>query len=88
MTNLQDSIHQHRLDAERAHGALLDRDATAALAQKLQGEPAEILYALSFFEASNARAVHPAVPGLLRHESAEVRRARRWRCCRRPTCSR
>ena len=29
VTNLQDSIHQHRVDAERAHAPMLDRDATA-----------------------------------------------------------
>jgi AAA family ATP:ADP antiporter len=74
VTNLQESIHQHRVDAERAHAPMLDRDATEALAGKLRGDPAEILYALSLFEASNARSVHPAVPSLLAHESAEVRR--------------
>jgi AAA family ATP:ADP antiporter len=73
VTNLQDSIHQHRVDAERAHATILDRDATAALAQKLSGDPADILYALSVFEASNSRAVHPVVPSLLAHESADVR---------------
>ena len=72
-TNLQDSIHQHRVDAERAHATILDRDATAVLALKLRGDPADILYALSLFEASNIHAVHPAVPSLLAHESAEVR---------------
>ena len=73
VTNLQESIHQHRVDAERAHATVLDRDATEALARKLRGDPADILYALSLFEASNMRAVHPVVPSLLAHESADVR---------------
>ena len=73
VTNLQESIRQHRVDAERAHAPMLDRHATEALAQRLSGDPAEILYALSVFEASNTRGVHPAVPGLLAHESADVR---------------
>jgi len=73
VTNLQESIHQHRVDAERAHAPMLDRDATEALARKLRGEPADILYALSLFEASNLRTVHPVVPSLLAHESADVR---------------
>ena len=73
VSNLQESIHQHRLDAERAGGALLDRTASAALAQKLQGSPAEILYALSFFETWPSDGVGVAVADLLRHESPDVR---------------
>ncbi|MGE0359220.1 MAG: Npt1/Npt2 family nucleotide transporter [Vicinamibacterales bacterium] len=73
VSNLQDSIHQHRVDAERAHAPMLDRDATEALVRKLRGEPADILYALSLFEASNLRTVHPVVPSLLAHESPDVR---------------
>lgn len=73
VTNLQESILQHRMDAERAHGALLDRSAADALARKLEGRPADILYALSLFEVARADRVHPAIPGLLRHESPEVR---------------
>ena len=73
VTNLQESIHQHRLDAERASSALLDRSASVALAQKLRGSPAEILYALSFFETWPADGVQIAVADLLRHESSDVR---------------
>ncbi|MEZ5418287.1 MAG: hypothetical protein R2708_13190 [Vicinamibacterales bacterium] len=72
VTHLQDSIRQHRLDAEHAGGGLLDRSATQALADKLKGTPDEILYALSFFE-STGRALHPSVQGLLTHEAPEVR---------------
>lgn len=74
VANLQESIRQHRLDAERATGAMLDRSATEALARKLRGAPDEILYALSFFETAADAPLHPAVPGLLRHDSTEVRR--------------
>lgn len=73
VTNLQDSIRQHRLDAERASGALLDRNASLALSQKLRGTPSEIIYALSFFETWPADGVHIAVADLLRHESPDVR---------------
>lgn len=73
VTSLQDSIRQHRLEAERAHNALLDRSAAEALARKLRGEPSEILYALSFFESTFEGALHPAVPGLLAHDAPEVR---------------
>jgi len=73
VANLQDSIRQHRLDAERANAAMLDRSAADALALKLQGEPDEILYALSFFEMAGNTTLHPAVPDLLRHPSAAVR---------------
>ncbi len=71
--NLQESIRQHRLDAERASGIVLDRNAGAALADKLQGSPAEILYALSFFETWPDDSVELAVTELLRHESPDVR---------------
>ncbi|MGD9904716.1 MAG: Npt1/Npt2 family nucleotide transporter [Vicinamibacterales bacterium] len=73
VSNLQESIRQHRVDAERAHAPMLDRDATEALAGKLRGDTADILYALSLFEASKLRTVHPVVPSLLAHASADVR---------------
>lgn len=73
VVNLQESIRQHRLDAERAHTAMLDRSAADALALKLQGAPDEILYALSFFEMAGNTTLHPSVPDLLRHDAPEVR---------------
>ena len=72
VSNLQDSIRQHRVEAERAHAPMLDRYATQALATQLAGSDDQILYALSLFEAANV--VHPAVPGLLAHPSSEVRK--------------
>lgn len=69
---LEDSIHQHRLDAERTRGALRDRSAAAAVARKLQGSPEEILYALAFFEDADPAGA-TTVRDLLSHPSAEVR---------------
>lgn len=71
---LQDSISQHRLDAEQASTLALDRSTADLLAKRiLTSEPGEILYALSLFEVERQRAVHPVVCGLLHHPSPEVR---------------
>lgn len=72
--NLQDSIHQHRLDAERDNAPVLDRAATEMLTARLGGDTHEIVYALSLFELAHDRAIHPAVRGLLKHPVPEVRR--------------
>jgi ATP:ADP antiporter, AAA family len=71
--NLRESIHQHRVDAERASMPVLDRDTSKLITSRLKGSPREISYALSLFEASHDRKVHPAVRGLLQHESPEIR---------------
>ncbi len=71
--NLRDSIHQHRLDTERASMPVLDRDAHALITSRLKGSTSEIAYALSLFESSRDRTVHPAVRGLLRHDAPEIR---------------
>jgi AAA family ATP:ADP antiporter len=71
--NLRESIHQHRVDTERASGSVLERSASDLIASRLNGPASEILYALNLFEVSHERAVHPAVRGLIRHESPEVR---------------
>lgn len=71
---LQDSISQHRLNAEQASTLALDRSTADLLAQRiLSSDPKEILYALSLFEVERERAAHPVVRGLLNHPSAEVR---------------
>ncbi|MCC7035409.1 MAG: HEAT repeat domain-containing protein [Acidobacteria bacterium] len=72
--NLQDSILQHRLDAERGSAPVLERMATDILSARLSGATAEIVYALGLFEMAHDRAVHPAVRGLLVHPAPEVRR--------------
>lgn len=74
VVNLRDSIHQHRLDAERASAPVLDKSTANILAARLTaGDPKEILYALSLFEIGHHQATHPAVRGLLKHPSAEVK---------------
>ncbi|MCC7178153.1 MAG: HEAT repeat domain-containing protein [Acidobacteria bacterium] len=72
--NLQESILQHRLDAERGSAPVLERMATDILSARLSGDTAEIVYALGLFEMAHDRAVHPAVRGLLTHPAPEVRR--------------
>jgi ATP:ADP antiporter, AAA family len=71
---LQDSISQHRLDAEHASTFALDRFTADLLANRiLTSEPGEILYALSLFEVERQRVIHPVVRDLLHHPSPEVR---------------
>ena len=71
---LQESISQHRLDAEQTSTLTLDRSTADLLAKKiLTSDPADILYALSLFEVERQGAAHPVVRGLLHHPSPEVR---------------
>jgi len=71
---LQESISQHRLDAEQASTLALDRSTADLLAKTiLSSDTKEILYALSLFEVERERAPHPVIRGLLNHPSAEVR---------------
>ena len=72
--NLRESIHQHRVDYERASMPVMDRDTTAVISSRLKGTTREIAYALSLFEMAHDRKVHPAVRGLLHHEQPEIRR--------------
>jgi AAA family ATP:ADP antiporter len=71
--NLRESIHQHRVDTERATAPIIERSASDLIAAQLNGSAEQILYALRLFEASHDRVVHPAVRALVRHPSAEVR---------------
>ena len=71
--NLRESIHQHRVDSERASMPVLDRDTSVLITSRLKGSPREIGYALSLFELAHDRKVHPAVRGLLNHEVPEIR---------------
>ena len=72
--NLRESIHQHRVDSERASLPVIDRDASRLISSRLKGTTHEIAYALSLFEMAHDRKVHPAVRGLLHHEEPEIRR--------------
>ena len=71
--NLRESIHQHRVDSERASMPVMDRDTTTLVMSRLKGTTREITYALSLFEMAHDRKVHPAVRGLLHHEVPEIR---------------
>jgi ATP:ADP antiporter, AAA family len=71
--NLRESIHQHRVDYERASMPVMDRDTTQMISSRLKGSTREIAYALNLFEMSHDRKVHPAVRGLLDHEQPEIR---------------
>jgi AAA family ATP:ADP antiporter len=74
VTYLGEGIHKHRLDAERAAAPVLDKFTADILAGKLSGgDPKDVLYALSLFEIGHEQATHPAVKGLLKHASPEVR---------------
>ena len=71
--NLRESIHQHRVDYERASMPVMDRDTTQMISSRLKGNTREIAYALSLFEMAHDRKVHPAVRGLLNHDQPEIR---------------
>jgi AAA family ATP:ADP antiporter len=71
--NLRESIHQHRVDYERASTPVFDRDTTQMISSRLKGNTREIAYALNLFEMSHDRKIHPAVRGLLTHEQPQIR---------------
>ena len=71
--NLRESIHQHRVDHERASMPVMDRDTTQLISSRLKGNTREIAYALNLFEMAHDRKVHPAVRGLLNHAQPEIR---------------
>ena len=74
VATLRDSIHQHRLDCERASTPILDRSTLELFAAQLRpADPKELLYALSLFEVGKQQAAHPAVRELLHHPDAAVR---------------
>jgi HEAT repeat protein len=72
---LQESISQHRLNAEQASTLAFDRSTSELLESKVRApDREEILYALSFFEAEKTRSPHPVVRNLLEHPDPEIRR--------------
>src|SRR5688500_12945361 len=71
--NLRESIHQHRIDHERAMMPVMDRNTTQLISSRLKGDTREIAYALSLFELAHDRKVHPAVRGLLHHGEPAIR---------------
>lgn len=71
---IRENIHKHRIDSERASAVALDRSMAEALAAKLKAdEPADVLYALDLLEAQ-PNPLHPALHGLVSHESPAIRR--------------
>ncbi len=71
---LRAGIREHRLDAERASAAVLDRSTTNIFAANLSaGDPKEILYALSLLQVGRQATMHPAVYSLLIHPAPEVK---------------
>jgi ATP:ADP antiporter, AAA family len=74
VTNLTESIRQHRVDVEQATAPVLDRSTLDLLATSLsESDPKDVLYALSLFEMEQQRAAHPVIRALLNHSGPEVR---------------
>jgi ATP:ADP antiporter, AAA family len=74
VSQITDSLHQYRLDVERAATASMDRSASAVLAKAFDvGDPDAILYVLRAFAQSGRRPPLDAVRALLTHETAAVR---------------
>jgi ATP:ADP antiporter, AAA family len=74
VTAITDSLHQYRLDLERAATASMDRSASAVLAKAFDaGDPDAILYVLRAFAQSGRRPPLDAVRALLTHETPAVR---------------
>ena len=72
---IRDTIHRHRLDAERAAQTTLDRSAVEALATKLNSSnPDSVIYALSLLEEQRRQSWRPRLRELLRHPQPDIRR--------------
>ena len=72
---IHDSIHQHRLDTERAASTTIERSAAEALRAKLSGDQAaDVRYALSLLEAQQSRSWLPALRRLLLNPEPDIRR--------------
>jgi AAA family ATP:ADP antiporter len=72
--NLTDEIRNYRLDTEKAANPVLDATSVEIVARQLSSDDtAEIMYALSVFEAEHGHVAHPALRGLLTHKAPEVR---------------
>lgn len=72
---IHDSIHQHRLDTERAASTTIERSAADALRAKLSGgEASEVRYALGLLEVQQTRSWLPSLRHLLTHPEPDIRR--------------
>ena len=74
VSTLEETLQQHRIDAERSDTPVVDRETEEVLAARLSAsDPLEILYALDLMALGRKAAAHPAVRGLLDHPNTEVR---------------
>jgi ATP/ADP translocase/HEAT repeat protein len=72
---IHESIHRHRLDAERHSRQVLDRTAASALEEKLAADdPGAVRYALSIIEQEPAAPWRRPLHRLLHHDDPEIRR--------------
>jgi AAA family ATP:ADP antiporter len=72
---IHESIHQHRLDTDRAAPPVLERSAADALADKLSSRNVrDVVYALDLLESQQPPQGGPLVRALLRHPDSLVRR--------------
>ncbi len=71
---LRASIHDHRLDGERASAEVLERSMTDLLAVAPDVlDPRDVVYAMNLFAIGRQRTTHPAIHALLDHPAPEVR---------------
>jgi ATP:ADP antiporter, AAA family len=72
---IHESIHRHRLEAERHSRRVLDRSAVSALDEKLRSDdPSAVRYALSIVEQEPGAASRDSLHELLHHDEPEIRR--------------
>ncbi len=71
--NLRDSIHQHRVDIERAATPVIEKSTGELLTQYLAGTQEQVLYALRLLDSSRDRSTPHGVRPLLQHGSPRVR---------------
>jgi ATP:ADP antiporter, AAA family len=69
-----ESIRAHRLEAERAAAAAVERSAAEAIDDMLASdEQDQVVYALAVLQAQPESRPHPSLTRLLRHGSADIR---------------
>ena len=74
VANLSASVHQHRIDVERASAPVLDRSMRGLVGSKLASDvPEDVLYGLGLLDVGEQRVTHPAIRPLLHHHSPAVR---------------
>lgn len=70
-----ESIRAHRLETERVASAGAERTTADAIGVQLRsGDTAQIVYGLELLEAQHGQPPHPALPALIDHPDAGIRR--------------